>query len=357
MEVREIWIIAAVALVMTGLLAAAGLSVIGAMVGLAALAAVVFATRHVDETAGRNQTPVAQSVAGTADQTARMLAEIIETLPDPFLVLDGGSEVLLANAPARNVFDKVDARRHISTVIRAPMVLDAIDQVARSGSRAQVDYEQRVPIERRFEVHIASIATAGDRQPEVGEPAIAVLLRDLTQQERVERMRADFVANASHELRTPLASVLGFIETLQGAAKNDAAVREQFLELMRTQAARMARLIDDLLSLNRIELNAHLRPNDQIDVGQVIGHVADVMGPLARESGIELVVTAPEGPLDVRGDRDEMVQVFQNLVENALKYGESGKRVDIVCERRDDGGIRVTVRDYGPGIAPEHVRG
>jgi two-component system phosphate regulon sensor histidine kinase PhoR len=235
------------------------------------------------------------------------------------------------------------------------MVLDAIDHVARAGGRVQVDYEQRVPIERRFEVHIASIATAGDREPEAGEPAIAVLLRDLTQQERVERMRADFVANASHELRTPLASVLGFIETLQGAARNDAKVRDEFLELMRTQAARMARLIDDLLSLNRIELNAHLRPNDQVDVGQVVGHVADVMGPLGRESGVEIAVSAPESPLIVRGDRDELVQVFQNLVENAVKYGASGKRVDILCERRDDGGIRVTVRDYGPGIAPQHV--
>jgi two-component system phosphate regulon sensor histidine kinase PhoR len=117
----------------------------------------------------------------------------------------------------------------------------------------------------------------------------------------------------------------------------------------------MARLIDDLLSLNRIELNAHLRPNDQVDVAQVVGHVADVMGPLARESGVEIVVTAPEGRLDARGDRDELVQVFQNLVENAVKYGASGKRVDLQCERRDDGGIRVTVRDHGPGIAPEDI--
>jgi two-component system, OmpR family, phosphate regulon sensor histidine kinase PhoR len=352
---RETWIIAAAALVMTGLLAAAGLSVVGALVGLAVLAAVVLATGRFGEGGGRNRPGRPDLSAGSAGWTAHMLAEIIETLPDPFLVLDGGSEILLANAPARNVFDKVDAGRHVSTVIRAPMVLDAIGHVAQGGGRAEVDYEQRVPIERRFEVHIASIATAGDHQPGAGEPAIAVLLRDLTQQQRVERMRADFVANASHELRTPLASVLGFIETLQGAARNDAEAREEFLELMRTQAARMARLIDDLLSLNRIELNAHLRPNDQVDVGHVVGHVADVMGPLARECGVEIVVTSPEGRLDARGDRDELVQVFQNLVENAVKYGASGKRVELQCERRDDGGIRVTVRDYGPGIAPQHV--
>jgi two-component system phosphate regulon sensor histidine kinase PhoR len=253
------------------------------------------------------------------------------------------------------VFDKVEPGRHVSAVIRAPIVLDTITQTAASGGSATVDYEQRVPIERRFEVHVASIAAWKDGDGENGRPVMAVLLRDLTQQERVERMRADFVANASHELRTPLASVLGFIETLQGAARNDERAREEFLELMRSQAARMARLIDDLLSLNRIELNAHLRPSDEVDLSQVVGHVVDVLAPLAREIDVELAVSVPDGPLKVRGDRDELVQVVQNLVENALKYGESGKRVDLVCEPRDGGGVRLTVRDYGPGIAPEHV--
>ena len=264
------------------------------------------------------------------------LAAVAEGLPDPFLILDGDGDVVLSNAPARTTFEGVENGRHISAVIRAPMVLDAITQANLAGSSVQVDYEQRVPIERRFEMHIASIAADGYS---VGDPSIALLLRDLTRQERVERMRADFVANASHELRTPLASVLGFIETLQGAARNDPKARDEFLELMRTQASRMARLIDDLLSLNRIELNAHLRPGDEIDVTQVVGHVIDVLAPLSVEKGIELGTTGAEVPLTVRGDRDELVQVFQNLVENAIKYGQSGKRVDIICARHDDGGV------------------
>ncbi len=283
------------------------------------------------------------------------LAAVAEGLPEPFLVLDGNGDIVLSNAPARSTFEGVDNGRHISTVIRAPMVLDAITQANQAGSGIEVDYEQRVPIERRFEVHIASIAPEGTDAVSAGRPAISILLRDLTRQERVERMRADFVANASHELRTPLASVLGFIETLQGAAKNDPKARDEFLELMRTQASRMARLIDDLLSLNRIELNAHLRPGDEIDVTQVIGHVTDVLAPLASDKGIELATAGADVPLMVKGDRDELVQVFQNLVENAIKYGQSGKRVDIVCARQDDGDVRLTVRDYGAGIAPEHV--
>lgn len=354
MPIREICLIAAAALVMAGLLITAGLNFFGAVAGLAALAGAVFVTARLGRGGSIRSRDAA--IAAAADrQSAHMISNIIETLPDPFLVLGGDSDIVLANRPARAVFERLVLGRHVSTVIRAPRVLDAIAKVVRAGGRAQVDYEPRVPIERRFEVHIASIAPVGDHDAGPGAPAIAVLLRDLTQQERVERMRADFVANVSHELRTPLASVLGFIETLQGAARDDAEVRGEFLELMRAQATRMARLIDDLLSLNRIELKAHLLPGGEVDLGELLRHVADVMAPLGRDSDVAIAATVPREPIVVRGDRDELVQVFQNLVENAVKYGASGKRVDVVCERRDDGGARVTVRDYGAGIPPQDV--
>lgn len=357
MPYRELLIISASAVLMAVLVAAAGLPLPWAAFGLGVMALMVAATRPLGAAEANRAAVEAERAEGAvpADRAAHLLGEVIETLPDPFLVLDAQKEILLANTPARAVFEKISTGSHISAIIRAPIVLDAIAHTAEEGGRATVDYEQRVPIERRFEVHVASIGAWRGGEARQGQPAMAVLLRDLTQQERVERMRADFVANASHELRTPLASVLGFIETLQGAARKDERARDEFLELMRSQAARMARLIDDLLSLNRIELNAHLRPNDEVDLKPVVGHVVDVLAPLAREVGVELVVSCPDEPLMVRGDRDELVQVFQNLVENALKYGESGKRVDLVGELRDGGGVRITVRDYGPGIAPEHV--
>jgi two-component system phosphate regulon sensor histidine kinase PhoR len=181
---------------------------------------------------------------------------------------------------------------------------------------------------------------------------------DLTPLRRVEAIRADFVANASHELRTPLAALSGFIETLQGPARDDAAAREKFLGIMQGQATRMARLIDDLLSLSRIELNAHQRPGREVDLLAIIRQVVDGLQMLARERAVEVVVSAPAGPAIVRGDRDELVRLFENLVENALKYAASGKRVEIVLAfvgGDETPEVSVAVRDYGPGIAPEHL--
>jgi two-component system phosphate regulon sensor histidine kinase PhoR len=172
-------------------------------------------------------------------------------------------------------------------------------------------------------------------------------------------MRADFIANASHELRTPLAALLGFIETLQGSAKDDSAAREKFLAIMQNQATRMARLIDDLLSLSRIELNAHLQPNTPVDLGRIVRQVVDGLQTLARDRDVEFNVNVPPDSPVVLGDRDELIRALENLVENALKYGAAGKRVDITLSRGTTRAgtpeARLAVRDFGPGIAPEHL--
>jgi two-component system phosphate regulon sensor histidine kinase PhoR len=154
-------------------------------------------------------------------------------------------------------------------------------------------------------------------------------------------------------LRTPLASLIGFIETLQGAARDDAKARERFLGLMKAQGERMARLIDDLLSLSRVEMNEHIGPQDSIDLAQAARHVCDVLAPLAREQDVKLVLDAPE-KLIVKGDWDELVQVVENVVENAIKYAASGKRVDVLGRRILDE-AHVAVLDRGPGIPLEHL--
>src|SRR6202022_1579735 len=149
-------------------------------------------------------------------------------------------------------------------------------------------------------------------------PGLVLLaFRDRTPLRRVEEMRADFIANASHELRTPLAALSGFIDTLRGPAREDAAARERFLAIMQTQAGRMARLIDDLLSLSRIELNAHLRPDKEVDLVAILRQVADVLQTLANDRAVEIEITGPlSSPLIVLGERDELIRVFENLVEN-----------------------------------------
>jgi len=182
---------------------------------------------------------------------------------------------------------------------------------------------------------------------------------DQTPLRRVEEMRADFVANASHELRTPLAALSGFIDTLQGPARDDPKARERFLGIMHSQATRMARLIDDLLSLSRVELSAHVRPDTLVDIVPIVHQVVDGLEPLARERQVEVNVDLPETPAWIAGDREELMRVFENLVENALKYGASGGKVNVslVAATSSEGQpeLRALVRDFGPGIAPEHL--
>jgi two-component system phosphate regulon sensor histidine kinase PhoR len=182
------------------------------------------------------------------------------------------------------------------------------------------------------------------------------VIDDLTEHKRIDRIRVDFVANASHELRTPLASLVGFIETLQGPARDDTAARGRFLNIMREQATRMSRLIDDLLSLSRIEMKAHVRPSAEVDLVGVVRQVVDALEPLARELDVVIEADLPAEPVTVTGDRDELLQVVENLVENGCKYGQSGGRVEVgVAGAGGDHGPVLSVRDHGPGIPAEHI--
>lgn len=226
-------------------------------------------------------------------------------------------------------------------------MIEAVRATASTRVARVVEYTERVPVERWIEAHVTA---APD-----GDGLVLLLLRDMTQVRRAERMRVDFVANASHELRTPLASLLGFIETLQGPAKSDVAARERFLEIMRIQAGRMSRLIDDLLSLSRIEQRQHVRPETPVDLCVVVRHVADALAPLATERKVEIRCDIPESAALVPGDRDELIRLVENLVENGIKYGQSGGRVEVSLSIAQSSTVRLTVRDNGPGIAPEHL--
>jgi two-component system phosphate regulon sensor histidine kinase PhoR len=167
-------------------------------------------------------------------------------------------------------------------------------------------------------------------------------------------MRVDFIATVSHELRTPLASLAGFIDTIAGPARNDAAARERFLGIMRDQAGRMTRLVDDLLQLSRVELNEHLPPTDAVDLGALVAHMAEIMAPLARERGVSIRLDIAKDLPNVRGDRDQLLRVAENLIENAMKYAGRG---DVVVRVRQEEGraVALSVADQGPGIAPEHI--
>jgi two-component system phosphate regulon sensor histidine kinase PhoR len=213
-----------------------------------------------------------------------------------------------------------------------------------------------VPRERWFSLQVGPVPKPG------GTPDFFLLaFMDMTQARRAEQMRSDFIANASHELRTPLASLRGFLETIKGPAANDKAATARFLDIMLEQSQRMSRLIDDLLSLSRIEMKAHVSPQGTVDIVSALSSVVASMQPLAEKLGVRIEHELPEGPVEIVGERDELIQVFDNLVENACKYGDSGKKVEVRAEMLEPlraglpRRIEVSVRDYGPGIDAEHL--
>jgi len=286
-----------------------------------------------------------------------LIEQIIRGLPGAAIVLDREGRVIAFNEAATTIAPALSRGELALIALRMPELVDAVRRAARRHERQRVEFFERVPLDRWFEAFVTPVRIATG-----GEGAVDLLLmtfNDLTPLRRVEEMRADFVANASHELRTPLAALLGFIETLQGTAKDDTMARAKFLAIMQGQATRMARLIDDLLSLSRIELNAHLQPNTPVDLGPMVRQVVDGLQTLARDRGVEINVAVPSDALIVLGDRDELIRALENLVENALKYGAVGKRVDVAATRgQTQGGTaeaRVAVRDYGPGIPSEHL--
>ena len=288
---------------------------------------------------------------------ARLIEQVIGGLPGAAIVLDREGRVIAFNEAATTIAPALSRGEPALIALRMPELVDAVRRAARRRERQRVEFFERVPLDRWFEAFVIPIRVA------TGDENVADLLlmtfNDLTPLRRVEEMRADFIANASHELRTPLAALLGFIETLQGTAKDDTTARTKFLGIMQGQATRMARLIDDLLSLSRIELNAHLRPNTPVDLAPIVRQVVDGLQTLARDRGVEINVAVPPGALMVLGDRDELIRAVENLVENALKYGAVGKRVDITAAhgqtRAGGAEARIAVRDYGPGIPSEHL--
>jgi len=301
---------------------------------------------------GPGRERAAAPVVSEGSASEQLLDAVVAGLPDAAIVLDRESRVLAFNAAARTIAPALARGALASLALRVPEVVEAVREVAAGNQPRSVEFSQRVPVERWFMAHVRPLAG-------VTPATLLLVFHDLTPLHRVEEMRADFVANASHELRTPLAALSGFIDTLLGSARDDSQARERFLAIMKIQANRMARLIDDLLSLSRIELIEHVHPETPVDVVGILRQVVDGLQLLATDRNVEIAITQPNGPLVVPGDRDELTRVFENLIENALKYGASGKRVDVsFAAATGTGGeaeTLVMVRDYGPGIAAEHI--
>jgi len=297
-----------------------------------------------------------EAAGGSVVETA-VVRSLVEGMPDPAVLLDRAGRVLHFNSAAGQLAPALRKNELAQFALRSPEIITALRGAIAMNEPRRATYLDHVPVDRWMELIVMPIAvptTFGG-----SESFLLMTFHDQTPLRRVEEMRADFVANASHELRTPLAALSGFIETLQGPARDDPKARERFLAIMQAQATRMARLIDDLLSLSRVELSAHVRPDTLIDIVPIIREVVDGLELLARDRQVEIELTLPVTPVTIAGDREELLRVFENLIENALKYGASGGRVavSLVIVAGVDGAseVRVAVRDFGPGIAPEHL--
>ena len=310
-------------------------------------------------------TPASHEPA-SQDWAARDRERILDALSEPVVLLTAHRRIAYLNPAAAEAFGRDLVGRNVARAVRQPDAIEAVEAVMAGARRAEATLTigQPAPVTWRLVVVALDAGGTGERE----RAAAALSFTDVSHVVRAEAMRSDFVANVSHELRSPLTSLTGFIETLGGAARDDAAARERFLGIMAKEAGRMERLIDDLLSLSRVEADERVRPREPLDVALVVGHVVAVLRPKAEardqsiviDSSLAEAVDTSLSEAKVRGDADQMGQVFHNLVENALKYSAPGSEVRVGLSRERASGfrdevLRVDVRDRGEGIAAEHL--
>ena len=282
-----------------------------------------------------------------------LLEDVLGALPLPALAISNTERIIGANPEARTLIGQGIEGRNFITILRQPALIECIEAVLRDSAPRVSTYLSNDGVQdTTFKVTVRVV------------PAERVLLLcfiDVTHLEQAGQMRRDFVANVSHELRTPLTALMGFIETLRGPARDDAAARDRFLDIMEGEAGRMNRLVGDLLSLSRVEGDERVRPKDRVNLTELIASVLRTLRPLADEAGVALETEGTEPPVEMIGDPDQLKQVFTNLIENAIKYGASGKKVTvrITSVERDPAlrapGVRVHIIDYGPGIDAVHL--
>jgi len=269
------------------------------------------------------------------------------------LAVNRAERIVAMNTEAQALLGSTAIDRHYINVLRQPAVVDAVEQCQQDSTPREAQYlANDGGNDTTYRVHVRKVS---------GMDYVLLSFQDITQLANASQMRRDFVANVSHELRTPLTALMGFIETLRGPARDDAAARDRFLGIMTGEAERMNRLVGDLLSLSRVESDERVRPTDKVDLRYVLQSTLRNLNPLADEANVTLVLLMGDDPMPLLGDTDQLLQVFTNLIENAIKYGGKGKKVEIQVEQtlRDPSlrgpAVQVTVRDHGPGIDPIHL--
>jgi two-component system phosphate regulon sensor histidine kinase PhoR len=308
---------------------AGGIALVGAT--LAALIASPPPEEPAHEIPGPD--PVSTAPAG--------VAEAIEAVFEPMLLVEA-QRVAAANRAARALLGEHILGEDVRVAIRHPAAAERLLNPVDGAPGGPIHLVGLGTRDQRWEMRVRALSGG----------ARVVHLSDRTGAHAADRMRVDFVANASHELRTPLASILGFIETLEDAA-DDPETRARFLKVMDNEARRMRRLIDDLISLSRIEAEKYRAPDD-VDLAALLAQVRDELSALAPARAADIALSVEDLPA-VRGDRVQLSQLLHNIIGNAMKYGRAGTPVTVSLDATDSAMVRLSVRDESEGIAPEHL--
>lgn len=319
--------------------------------------------------------PIAPKSSVKPLKASRHVRRIMDAIPEPVLVLDRDGIIQHTNKPFQTIFSTIKKGELFTMKFRDQEVVAAFARVQETGVSASAPHRERFPTDRHYLIQFSPVHRTSNDVIKGSEDTneandltspdlIFITLLEQTERVRLDELRSHFIANVSHELRTPVASLTGFIETLLGPAKDDEENRERFLNIMLEQSQRMGRLINDLLSLSHIEMHAHVRPTDKVNLRDVVHHVVDTLSPLAKGENLRIDLEMDDGDLWVLGDSDELVQAVQNLVENACKYGSDGERVLVSAKNAmcPDGTHSaeincycISVRDFGKGIESQHL--
>ena len=283
------------------------------------------------------------------------LNSLMAALPMPALLVGDDDRILAANAAAARLFSRAPEGRLLTTVVRQPTVLHAVDGCRASHAPRSARY-----LTNDGQQDVTYAVSCGFVDLQEGRGVLACF-EDVTHMEQVGQMRRDFVANVSHELRTPLTALLGFIETLRGPAREDAAARDRFLGIMEKEAGRMNRLVRDLLSLSQVEAEERMRPARRVNLVELVQGAVRTLAQVAEDADVSMVHEMPSEAVMVPAEADQLSQVVTNLVENAIKYGGTGGTVtlSITGPAMDPAlraeAVRLSVHDTGPGIDPLHI--
>ena len=285
--------------------------------------------------------------------TYQVVKGLLNILPSPYILIDRNGRLTFINAEAKSIVPDSQIGSHISNVFRSPVFLSAVENAILKDKEKILSFEIETPQFRQLKAHIFFISSS--KIPNSFND-IFIQFTDESTHIRSEKIRTDFVANASHELRTPLTSIMGYIETLQGHAKKDVKMQKVFLELMNKQAGKMERLISDLMSLSRLEID-ELKPiSSTCSVKEIIEELVNSLKPLSVDNNVSLSFKIPKNFSPVIGDPSQLRQLFSNLIENAIKYSGKKSKVNIyISKEKNKDMFGVVVEDNGHGIAPEHL--